>query len=181
VKNGGVAVVCFVVGLLLTPALAWVYLNYGHPPVAVADPSFPMEQQIVSRPLHNRIDHEMPSSSPVPVNEATLTEGAGVYMAQCAFCHGVPGKDSKVGANMFPDAPSLWVRHHGGKVVGVSDDPVGETYWKVKNGIRLTGMPSYVKLLTDQQMWEVSNLLSLADKPLPDAVTKILAAPAVAQ
>jgi len=27
------------------------------------------------------------------------------------------------------------------KVKGVSDDPAGETYWKVANGIRLTGMP----------------------------------------
>ena len=74
-----------------------------------------------------------------------------------------------------PAHPRLWVKHHGGAVVGVSDDPVGETYWKVKNGIRLTGMPSYVKILSDQQMWEVSGLLSVADKPLPDAVQKILA------
>jgi len=27
-------------------------------------------------------------------------------------------------------------------VVGVSDDEPGETYWKVANGIRLTGMPA---------------------------------------
>ena len=31
----------------------------------------------------------------------------------------------------------------------MSDDPPGETYWKVANGIRLTGMPSYKELLTE--------------------------------
>jgi thiosulfate dehydrogenase len=51
----------------------------------------------------------------------------------------------------------------------VSDDPVGETYWKVANGIRLTGMPSYKNILTDTQMWQVSLLLANADKPLPPA------------
>jgi mono/diheme cytochrome c family protein len=171
------AIVFLLLGIFLVPLYGWLYLNYGHPPVAVADPSFPMEAQIVHKPLANRIDKEMPSSSPVPINEATLTAGASVYMKNCAFCHGVPGAQSQIGGQMFPGAPQLWVRHHGGAVVGVSDDPVGATYWRVKNGIRLTGMPSYAKVLTDTEMWQVSNLLSVADKPMSAEVTKVLAQP----
>jgi len=38
----------------------------------------------------------------------------------------------------------------------VSDDEPGETYWKVANGIRLTGMPAYKNVLTDTQMWQVT-------------------------
>ena len=72
---------------------------------------------------------------------------------------------------MFPRAPQLWAKHKNG-AVGVSDDPVGETYWKVKNGIRLTGMPAYDKALTDTQMWQVTLLLSRADKPLPAEAAK---------
>jgi thiosulfate dehydrogenase len=56
----------------------------------------------------------------------------------------------------------------------VSDDAVGETYWKVKNGIRLTGMPSYDKALSETEMWQVSLLLSRADKPLPADAAKML-------
>jgi hypothetical protein len=52
---------------------------------------------------------------------------------------------------------------------GVTDDPVGETYWKVKNGIRLTGMPSFDGALSDTAMWQVSLLLLQANQ-LPDAV-----------
>jgi len=56
----------------------------------------------------------------------------------------------------------------------VSDDPPGETYWKVANGVRLTGMPAYKDVLTDTQMWQVSLLLANADKPLPPAAVAVL-------
>jgi mono/diheme cytochrome c family protein len=58
----------------------------------------------------------------------------------------------------------------------VTDDEPGETYWKVANGIRLTGMPSYDKHLSTDQMWQVSLLLANADK-LPGSVMAILANP----
>ena len=169
-----IALLFFVLGILAVPVAAFVYLGHGHPPVAVADPSFPAEAAIVHNPLQVRIHREMPGASPVPVNETTRTEGAAIYKQQCAFCHGLPNHPAAIADNVFPGAPQLWERHHGGAVVGVSDDPVGETYWKVKNGIRLSAMPSYVKLLSDNQMWAVSNLLAGADKPLPSNAEKLL-------
>jgi mono/diheme cytochrome c family protein len=75
---------------------------------------------------------------------------------------------------MYPAAPQLWHKHKKGNVVGVSDDAVGETYWKVKNGIRLTGMPTYRNLLSDSDIWDVSLLLKNADQQLPDPVMKVL-------
>jgi mono/diheme cytochrome c family protein len=75
---------------------------------------------------------------------------------------------------MYPAAPQLWHKHKKGNVVGVSDDEVGETYWKVKNGIRLTGMPTYQNLLSDSDIWDVSLLLKNADQQLPDPVMKLL-------
>lgn len=74
---------------------------------------------------------------------------------------------------MFPNAPQLWEKHRNG-VVGVSDDPPGETFWKVENGIRLTGMPSYKKVLSETQMWQVTVLLANADKPLPPAALDLV-------
>jgi mono/diheme cytochrome c family protein len=59
----------------------------------------------------------------------------------------------------------------------VSDDPPGETYWKVANGIRLSGMPSYKLVLSDTEMWQVSVLLANADKPLPPAALDLLKQP----
>lgn len=58
----------------------------------------------------------------------------------------------------------------------MTDDEPGETYWKVANGIRLTGMPGFNQQLSTTQMWQVSLLLANADK-LPDTVKAILANP----
>jgi mono/diheme cytochrome c family protein len=73
---------------------------------------------------------------------------------------------------MFPKAPQLFVRHEDG-VVGVSDDPAGETYWKVANGIRLSGMPAFKDTLSTTEMWQVSLLLANADKLPVDVVTQL--------
>jgi thiosulfate dehydrogenase len=62
----------------------------------------------------------------------------------------------------------------------MTDDPVGETYWKATNGIRLTGMPAYGASLSDDQRWQVSQLLANADK-LPPSVKDLMAQPAPAR
>ena len=163
-----------VVGVLLVPVVVLAWFHFGTVPVAVADPPLPQERLITSVPLEARIDRELIKTPPVQANEETFVAGAQIYRDQCAACHGFHGKPSSFGSHMFPDAPPLWEKHHNGDVVGVSDDPPGETYWKVANGIRLTGMPSYKQVLTETQMWQVSQLLANADKPLPPAVVEIL-------
>jgi len=161
----------FFAGFLVVPVLLFLYIAFGRPPVAVADKPFPMEEKIVKIPLGSRIHSEMPGQSPIPADEDNLNAGASIYEDKCEICHGTQTDPSAIGKTMFPTAPQLWVKHKDG-VVGVSDDPVGETYWKIKNGIRLTGMPAYGKALKEKQLWQVSLLLSMADKPLPEEAAK---------
>ena len=71
---------------------------------------------------------------------------------------------------MYPHPPQLFQ----GK--GVTDDEAGETYWKIFNGFRLTGMPGFSKSLNETQMWQMSLLLANADK-LPASVKAALVAP----
>ncbi len=155
-----------VVGLLLFPLGALAYLYYGSIPVAVGDNPFPMEATITHRGLDARIDREAPKSSPIEPSPTNLLIGAQIYRDNCSGCHGYYGQASPFGKHVFPGAPQLWAPHGNG-IVGVSDDPVGETYWKVRNGIRLSGMPAFNNLLNENQMWQVSVLLANADKPLP--------------
>ena len=48
-------------------------------------------------------------------------------------------------------------------------DPDGVSYWKIKHGIRLTGMPSWAPTLSDQQIWSLALLLRHMDKLPPGA------------
>ena len=165
-----------ILGLLIFPIAAMVYFHMGHPPVAVADEPFTFERQIVRVPLHARIDSEMPAKAPISPSETNLLIGAHLYRQQCAACHGLYGRPSSFGEHMYPKAPQLW-QPHGAGVVGVSDDPVGETFWKIKNGIRLTGMPAFDQQLNDTQKWQLTLLLAGADKPLPTGVLDLLKQP----
>jgi len=165
-----------ILGILILPAIVFVYFQVGWPPVAVADQPFPLERQIVHFPLRARIGKEMPKSSPIEASATNLEAGAHLYRQQCATCHGLYGRPADFAAHMYPHAPQLWAPHRNG-VVGVSDDPPGETYWKVANGIRLTGMPSFDKVLNPTQMWQVTLLLANADKPLPPGVLDLLKQP----
>lgn len=163
-----------IIGIILVPLGVMAWFHWGNPPVAVADHPLPFEKQITNVPLHARINREMVNTPPIQPNEDNLVAGAQIYSDNCAVCHGLQGKPSTVGAHMFPSAPQLWRKHPHEDVVGVSDDPPGETYWKVANGIRLTGMPSFDHILSDQQMWQVTLLLANANKPLPPAATTMV-------
>jgi thiosulfate dehydrogenase len=162
------------IGIVLLPAIAFLYVRFGYAPVATAAPPLPLEKTLTHMALEARIAKEAPKDSPVPPTEANLVAGVKLYREYCAVCHGTTGEPKTATANgMFPDPPQLF------KGKGVTDDPVGETFWKASNGIRLTGMPAYRGSLTDEQLWQVSQALANADK-LPQAAKDILAAPAPA-
>src|SRR5579863_4813460 len=50
---------------------------------------------------------------------------------------------------------------------GVEDDPQGWTFWKIKHGIRWTGMPSWGHELNDQEIWTLALFLKHMDKLSP--------------
>jgi thiosulfate dehydrogenase len=165
----------FVLGLILGAALlaasAFVYFAAGFAPVATSAPPMPFERQMAKMALHARIEKEMPKTVPIAADEANYAAGAEVYREHCAVCHGLPGQErTAIAKGEFPRPPQLF----RGK--GVTDDPPGETYWKVANGIRLTGMPGFNGALSDTQMWQVSLLLANADQ-LPQDLKQHLAAP----
>jgi len=164
----------FIVGLLILPLAVLFWLYNGKVPVSVADPPFPEERRLAHTALDARIQREMPPRAGLDPTEANLVAGAHVYVEKCAVCHGFHGKPAPIGQNMYPPAPQLWEKHYNNNVVGVSDDPAGETYWKVANGIRLTGMPDFKTQLTNDEIWQVSILLANADKPLPPAALSLL-------
>lgn len=169
----GKVVLGFLLGVIVVVLGVAAYLRWGSPPVATADRPFPFEKAIVSIPLNARIQRQI-QQPPFGTSEDVYEGGAKIYKEECAACHGTPGHDVAYAKHMYPPAPQLWKRHPKGDVVGVSDDEPGETYWKVANGIRLTGMPAYNHILTDTQMWQVSLLLKNANQQLPDPVMVIL-------
>jgi mono/diheme cytochrome c family protein len=155
-----------IVGLLVLPVLFGIAVVSGHFPVAASDPPLPFEKILAGAGLYGRIHKEAPNRNVSGMTTADLVSGASVYQKNCAFCHGLPQQSATPAAKgMFPPPPQLFTTDGG-----VTDDPAGVTYWKVKNGIRLTGMPGFQATLVDQDMWQVTALVARADKLPPEAL-----------
>lgn len=157
-------IVGFLLGLIAIPVAGYFYIKSGNVPSATSAPPLLFERWAARTALHARMAKEMPKDAGVAANEETYLAGAKVYRTQCAVCHGLPGQaETEISKGMFPKVPQLW-KH------GVDDDPVGETYWKVENGIRLTGMPAFKGTLSEDQIWQVSQVLANAPKLQPAAL-----------
>lgn len=117
-----------------------------------------MERWMASRSLAATISREMPKqANPVAATDANYEAGIKLYAQNCAACHGVPGaRPSTIAIGLYQHAPQL-ARD------GVEDDPEGETFWKVKHGIRLTGMPAFTSSLSDEQIWTLALFLKHMD------------------
>jgi mono/diheme cytochrome c family protein len=167
-----------VAGMILGVAVVllgvYSYFAMGQAPVATAARPMPFEKKLAHRALNAVVDREMPKTVPLQADEPNLAAGASLYREHCAVCHGLPGqKETAIAMGMYPHPPKLME----GK--GVTDDEPGESYWKIMNGIRLTGMPGFKSGISETQGWQISLLVAHADK-LPKSVQDTLSVPLIA-
>jgi mono/diheme cytochrome c family protein len=98
---------------------------------------------------------QQPPPSPVGV-----AEGKTRYGVECAACHGMDGRGlTDNGRWMYPRAADLT----SPSVQEYSDQ---ELFWILKNGIRLSGMPAFGKLESDERIWRIVQYLrTIPPKP----------------
>jgi len=162
----------FVIGVLVGAALVaggiYYYFVSGMAPAAVSDPPMIMERKMASRSLDAHIEKANVPAPPIQPSEENYVAAAKLYRDNCAGCHGVPNQPPPaIAGDFFPDATLMF------KNKGVTDDPPQVSYWKVKNGIRLTGMPTFKDILNDTQIWQLALFVANADK-LPDSAKNLL-------
>jgi len=91
--------------------------------------------------------------SEFPNTAVSAAEGDKLYGAECAMCHGMNGRTpSETGRWMYPraaDLTSLEVQSYSNR----------EMFWIVKNGIRLSGMPAFGKVESDEHIWSLIHYL----------------------
>jgi mono/diheme cytochrome c family protein len=96
----------------------------------------------------NRYALEQP---PASINDpASVQFGAKAFAAHgCTTCHGGPGVSwLKLSEGLHPDPPDLK------KVVNQRSPP--QLFWIVKNGINMTGMPSFALAgAKDEEVWQI--------------------------
>jgi mono/diheme cytochrome c family protein len=89
------------------------------------------------------------AKNPLTTDARAITSGRYLYFGSCATCHGASGDGKGVfGQDAYPPATDLTSADAKSK----SD---AELLWITKNGLSFTGMPSFGRQYSDQDLWSV--------------------------
>lgn len=142
------SIASMLIGLTAILGLSW--FNLG----ARQEPSR-LEKVLATRAKHFLVHRSSRDGiPPAPKNlQASIEEGDKLFGTECAACHGDDGhKLTDAGRWMYPRAADLT----SPEVQEYSDR---ELFWIVKNGIRLSGMPAFGEVESDEHIWNLVQFL----------------------
>ena len=85
----------------------------------------------------------------------------------CAQCHLAPGVDkSELYEGLYPQPPVFHKADH-------STHKPEETFWIIKNGLKMTGMPAWGIYNSDEQIWDMVAVLSKIRDMTPEQYKKL--------
>jgi hypothetical protein len=157
----------FILGVIITlvvlvlAALGFAMLGF-FPTKANVEPPH-LEHKLANGAVDASMERHAPRvTNPLPPTDQNLEDGMKVYTLNCALCHGsLDKKPATLAHSFYPPAPNL--------VSDPPDDPEWHIFYTIRTGIRYTGMPAWEGILSEQDMWKITSLLSHFDK-LPPGV-----------
>jgi len=115
--------------------------------VAATEPHWNVTHQLIVSARDRSIARQVKELAVPRLDEAGLiSAGANHYDAMCRDCHLAPGmKDTELRAGLYPQPPSF---------IGEDSalDPA-RSFWVIKNGIKMTGMPAWGTTHDDPSIW----------------------------
>src|SRR5213592_4219001 len=143
----------FVAGIVFTLIViccgVFAVSTFGWYPIGADNPPSGLERSIAMRAMDVYADKHKPAmDNPTAITPANLTEGAKEYEEHCAFCHGgAKAKTSPMQNKFNPPVPQLIAR--------IPHDPDNWLFWVTKHGVRMTGMPAWDGIMSDDEIWKV--------------------------
>jgi mono/diheme cytochrome c family protein len=110
--------------------------------------------------VHRSSSRDNISSAPTD-RQLSIEEGDKLYGIECAMCHGADGHTpTDSGRWMYPRASNLT----SFEVQQYSDR---DLFWIIKNGIRLSGMPAFGKVESDEHVWNLAHFVKTLRGSVP--------------
>ena len=159
-------VIAGAVGTLVAIACAALLISgFGLYPIGADNPPSGLERALAGRAMDVYADKHKPAGdNPVTLTPAVLTAGATEYEEHCAFCHGgAKAKTSPMQDKFSPPVPQLVSR--------VPHDEDAWLFWVTKHGVRMTGMPAWDGVLSDDDIWKIVAFIKHSDSLPPEVLT----------
>jgi mono/diheme cytochrome c family protein len=143
----------FVLGVLATLIVllggTYLYVNGGHFDTrAIPTPPGNFERHTAMHSVDEWVDAHAPKQdNPFKPTMDNIMDGSMVYDKHCAFCHGsLKEPTSPLNNKFYPPVPQLMSR--------TPDDPDANLFYVTKYGIKLTAMPGWDGVLSDDDIWK---------------------------
>ena len=145
---------------VVMPLGVYAFVKSGLFNVAAAHPHTKFTQWITHETMiHSVRRHAAGIEAPAHVSAAQVVRGFCLYETHCVACHGAAAVARQQWAGgLEPSPPYL--------LDATSNWTPSQLFWIAKNGIKMTGMPSWRDSLSDGQLWDVVGFLE-AMRDLP--------------
>ena len=146
---------------LIVPLGAFAYVKSGIYNVAASKPHTKFTEWLTHETMiHSVRSHAKGIEEPSSFSALQVRRGFCAYETHCVACHGAPAVPREQWVSgVEPSPPYL--------VDAAQRWRPRELFWIAKNGIKMTGMPSWRNSMSDDQLWNVVAFLEAK----PDAAT----------
>ena len=152
--------------LFVVPMGVYAFVKSGIYNVAAAHPHTRFTEGITHETMiHSVRSHAAGISLPAYIGGARVVRGFCTYETHCVACHGAAAvAREQWAAGMEPSPPYL--------LDTTSKWTPSQLFWIAKNGIKMTGMPSWRNSLSDAQIWSVVGFIEAMRQMPPQTYVK---------
>jgi len=102
-------------------------------------------------------DHASKQENPFQPTMENIMDGSMIYDKHCALCHGSLKEPTSPMKNRFyPPVPQL--------MASTPDDPDANFFYVTKYGIKLSGMPGWDGVLSNDEIWKAVLFIKNSEK-----------------
>jgi len=140
------AVLCVVIG---TGLYIWAYS--GSYDIGADSPHWPLTSALLATIRDRSVEaHSARVQVPNLDDPKMIAVGAAHYSEMCVACHRAPGApESEMRQGLYPKPPDLTR----------AAPPPAESFWVIKHGIKMSGMPAWGKTHDDRKIWAMAAFL----------------------
>lgn len=128
--------------------------------VASTDQHFQLTHSVLEAAMRASVRRQAAAIRAPVLDHMQARQGAPVYAARCAGCHGGPGIAPQPYAMSMQPAP-------GGLVDAARKWEPAELYWITRHGIKMSGMPAWEFHLSEPELWAVVAFLQRLPRLTP--------------
>ena len=141
----------FILCLLVIAIGGLIYIYTGSYDVSVKNSDEGITGWILSTTMDNSVEHHAKGIAIPSLSDSTMIlKGYAHYSRMCG-CHGSPGHESSKDFN--PEPPELY------KTAG--DWEPNELFWIIKNGVKMSAMPSFAERASDDEIWDIVSFVQI--------------------